>query len=169
MTYKKRRKLIACEVMFREICRCASMCSDIIDVTFMEKGLHDIGTKKMSEKLQSEIDKVDAEKYDAILLCYGLCNNGICGLRSPLPIVAPRAHDCITLLMGSKEKYRDYFDSNPGTFFLSAGWLERNRDPGDTEESVPTQLGMSKTYEEYVELIRAGQNSHTMKSRKRCS
>jgi hypothetical protein len=118
----------------------------------MEKGLHDVGTKKMSEKLQGEIDKVDAETYDTILLCYGLCNNGISGLHSSLPVVIPRAHDCITLLMGSKEKYRDYFNSNPGTFFFSSGWLERNKDPGDTKDSIPAQLGMGKTYQEYVEL-----------------
>lgn len=152
MIYRKRYKLIACEVLFREISHCAARCSSIVDITFMEKGLHDVGTKKMSERLQSEIDKVDTEKYDTILLCYGLCNNGIAGLRSSLPIVIPRAHDCITLLMGSKEKYKDYFESNPGTFFFSSGWLERNKDPGDTEDSIPTQLGMGKTYQDYVEL-----------------
>jgi hypothetical protein len=118
----------------------------------MEKGLHDVGTKKMSEKLQSEIDRVDAEKYDTILLCYGLCNNGICGLHSSLQIVIPRAHDCITLLMGSTEKYKDYFDHNPGAFFFSPGWLERNKEPGDTEASITTQFGMAKTYQEYAEL-----------------
>jgi hypothetical protein len=149
---RKRCKLIACEVLFREICYSAARCSNIIDITFMEKGLHDVGTKKMSEKLQGEIDKVDAEKYDTILLCYGLCNNGICGLHSSLPIVIPRAHDCITLLMGSKEKYKDYFDHNPGTFFFSPGWLERNKEPDDTQDSITTQLGMGKTYQEYVEL-----------------
>jgi hypothetical protein len=152
MMYRKRLKLIACEVLYREICYCAARCSNVVDITFMEKGLHDVGTKKMSEKLQGEIDKVDAEKYDTILLCYGLCNNGISGLHSSLPLVIPRAHDCITLLMGSKEKYRDFFDQNPGTFFFSPGWLERNKDPGDTADSIPTQLGMSKTYQEYVEL-----------------
>lgn len=152
MIYRKRYKLIACEVLFREISHCAARCSSIVDITFMEKSLHDVGTKKMSERLQSEIDKVDTEKYDTILLCYGLCNNGIAGLRSSLPIVIPRAHDCITLLMGSKEKYKDYFESNPGTFFFSSGWLERNKDPGDTEDSIPTQLGMGKTYQDYVEL-----------------
>jgi hypothetical protein len=102
----------------------------------MEKGLHDVGTKKMSAMLQSEIDKVDAEKYDMILLCYGLCNNGICNLHSSLPIVIPRAHDCITLLMGSKEKYKDYFEKIPGTFFLSSGRHERNKGPGDTEDTT---------------------------------
>lgn len=152
MIYGKRYKLIACEVLFREICSCAARCSSIVDITFLEKGLHDVGTKKMSERLQSEIDKVDAEKYDTILLCYGLCNNGILDLRSSLPVVIPRAHDCITLLMGSKEKYKDYFDSSPGTFFFSSGWLERNKDPGDTQDSIPTQLGMGKTYQEYAEL-----------------
>ena len=152
MVYKKRFNLIACEVLFREICQCASKCSNVIDITFIEQGLHDVGTKLMSERLQREVDKVDVKKYDTILLCYGLCNNGICNIHSPLPIVVPRAHDCITLLMGSKERYREYFDGNPGTFFYSAGWLERCRDPADTEYSVPSQMGVAKTYEEYVEM-----------------
>ncbi|NMA25360.1 MAG: hypothetical protein GX936_06815 [Clostridiales bacterium] len=39
MKYKKRLKLIACEVLFREICHCAARCSNIVDITFVEKGL----------------------------------------------------------------------------------------------------------------------------------
>jgi hypothetical protein len=116
----------------------------------MPKGLHDIGEKRMYEELQQEIDRVDAEKYEAILLCYGLCNNGIRNIHSRLPIVVPRAHDCITLLLGSKDKYKDYFFKNPGTFFLSAGWIERDERPD--KSSIPGQLGMEKSYEEYAEL-----------------
>jgi hypothetical protein len=151
MSENKRYKLIACEIMFREISYCASKCKNIIDITFMPKGLHDIGEKRMSEKLQNEIDKVDTEKYESILLCYGLCNYGIRGLHSKLPMVLPKAHDCITLLLGSRNKYNTYFQDNPGTFFKSSGWIERDTNPNDNEQSVISQLGMNKTYQEYIE------------------
>ena len=85
------------------------------------------------------------------MLGYGLCNNGISGLHASIPLVVPRANDCITLLLGSKEKYLDYFEHNPGTFFKSPGWVERDVNPNDSEESVTSQLGMNKTYQEYVE------------------
>ncbi|NLO49008.1 MAG: DUF1638 domain-containing protein [Clostridiales bacterium] len=152
MASPKKYMVIACEVLFREICLCAAQCGNIIDISFMEKGLHDIGEKRMYKALQQEIDKVETEKYDAILLCYGLCNNGIRNIHARLPVVVPRAHDCISLLLGSKEKYADYFFKNPGTFFLSSGWIERNTQPDKAEDSVPGQLGMDKTYEEYAEL-----------------
>jgi len=147
-----RYKLIACEVLFREVCYCASLCDNIVDVDFIQKGLHDIGAEKMSDKLQQHIDGIDVSKYDAILLCYGLCNNGILNLHAEIPIVIPRAHDCITLLLGSKERYREYFDANPGTYFKSSGWIERGASSGDSDDNVMNQLGLNKTYEDYVEI-----------------
>ena len=67
--------------------------------------------------------------YDAILLGYGLCSNGIVGLSAKIPIVVPRGHDCITLLLGSKEKYRQYFDSHRGIYWYSTGWIEAGKPP----------------------------------------
>ena len=87
MTLQKRYKLIACEVMFRELSYCAAKSKNIIDVVFLSKGLHDMGAEKMLSSLQDEIDRVDIEKYEAILLGYALCNNGIVGLRSSIPII----------------------------------------------------------------------------------
>ena len=127
MIKNKRFTLITCEVLFREVCLCASKCKNIVDITFMPKGLHDIGESRMSKELQDEIDRADGAKYEAILLCYALCNNGIRGLHSKLPIIAPRAHDCITLLLGSRRRYDSYFHENSGTFFNSPGWIERER------------------------------------------
>lgn len=115
----------------------------------MGKGLHNLGDVRMRQLLQEEIGKVEADKYDAILLGYGLCNNGIIGLRAALPLVAPRAHDCITLLLGSKEKYREYFNRNPGTRYQSSGWIERDVADYKDEVSVTRKLGL-RSYEEYV-------------------
>jgi hypothetical protein len=128
---QKRYKLIGCEILFREICLCAAQSKNVIDLEFLPKGLHDIGEKAMSEALQKAINNVDCAKYDAILLCYGLCNNGVRGLFADIPIIIPRAHDCITLFLGSKERYADYFHNNPGTYFHTSGWLERGT-PNDT-------------------------------------
>lgn len=142
--------MIACAVLYRECYACAAVSENIIDVKILDQGLHDIGEEKMSGRLQEEISEVDTEKYDAILLGYGLCNNGIRGLKSKLPLVIPRAHDCIALLMGSKDAYRKYFYDNPGTYYLSSGWCERAVDNLANPEATTTQMGL-KTYEEYVE------------------
>ena len=142
-------KLIGCEILFREICYCASVSANVIDLDFMPKGLHDVGEEKMSTALQERIDAVDTDRYEAILLCYGLCNYGTKGLRSSLPIVIPRAHDCITLLMGSKETYKDYFFANPGTLYMSSGWIERAKDPGEVEHSLTAKFGMRGDFAEY--------------------
>jgi len=146
----KKCRLIACEIMFREVCYLLSQTHNIIDVVFMQKGLHDAGKDKMKAAIQEEIDKSDPEKYDCILLGYGLCNNGICGLHAKVPLVIPRAHDCITLFLGSKERYREYFNANPGTYYKSSGWIERENNL-TPQGSVMESLGLSSTYEEYVE------------------
>jgi len=81
---------------------------------------------------------VDATQYEAVLLGYALCGNGVAGLVSrTLPLVIPRAHDCITLLMGGRERYWSYFENHPGVFFRSTGWLERGQ---DLDQAAPYTL-----------------------------
>lgn len=145
----KRYKLIACAVLARECYYAASQSKNIIDVQLVEQGLHDVGPKKMSSRLQREINRVDPEVYEAVLLGYGLCNNGVVGLRASLPMVLPRGHDCITILMGSKQKFQAYFAANPGSFFQSAGWIEQAKDNLSNPDSVTRQMGMA-SYQEYV-------------------
>lgn len=146
---QSRYKMICCAVLSRECYFCASVAGNTIDVLSIEQGLHDMGQEKMSSRLQQEIDKVDPEKYEAILLGYGLCNNGTVGLTSKLPLVIARAHDCITLLLGSKERYQDVIQENTKTFFESAGWLEQYEDYMTNPESTTTLLGLGK-YADYV-------------------
>ena len=143
--------LISCAVLARECYSCASLSRNIIDIRIIEQGLHDVGEAKMAASLQNTINSVEIDKYDAILLAYGLCNNGIRNLHAELQLVIPRAHDCITLLMGSKEAYQDYFNEHPGTFFQSVGWSERSKDNLSNPESTTRQMGFG-TYEEYVKI-----------------
>lgn len=146
----KRYKLIGCEIMFREICLCVARSKNIIDLEFMDKGLHDAGEKIMSKTLQDAINTVDTQKYNAILLCYGLCNYGVKGLHAKAPLVIPKVHDCISLFMGSGEKYLRYFENNPGAYFCTSGWIERADVSG---ENVMSALGLKPgaDYSQYGE------------------
>jgi hypothetical protein len=124
-----RLKLISCEVLYREMCAAAARSPHQVDLEFLPKGLHDLGGPAMRARLQEAADRVDATQYEAVLLGYALCGNGVAGLVSrTLPLVIPRAHDCIALLMGGRDRYRIYFENHPGVFFRSTGWLERGQD-----------------------------------------
>ena len=145
-----RLRAIACEVLYRELCLLAANSPNIIDLEFMPKGLHDLGPDGMRRKLQERIDAVDPKIYDGVVLGYGLCSNGTAGLVARnLPLVIPRAHDCITLFLGSKEAYQAEFEKHPGTYFRTTGWSEREF-CFQQSESIPQRLGTDKTYEEYV-------------------
>ncbi len=141
----KKLKIIACEVAFRELCFCASQVGSIIDFTFMPRKLHIVGEDKMRDTLQSEIDKVDTDMYDAILLGYGLCGCGVVGLESKLPIIIPKAHDCISFFLGSKQRYEELKQEYLKAFYFTSGWLER--------EIVPNNGSLSKNLSSYKSMI----------------
>jgi len=123
-----RLKLISCEVLFREMCDACAHSSHRMDLEFLPQGLHSLGAKPMLAKIQEVVDNTPEGVYEAVLLGYGLCGNGLDGLTARhTRLVLPRAHDCLALLMGSRERYQAYFEDNPGTYYRSTGWLERNK------------------------------------------
>jgi hypothetical protein len=125
-------KIIACEVALREICQAVAQSSNIVDVEFLPQGLHDRPDRGAAE-IQARVDAVPAGKYDALLLGYALCGNLITGLRAThTRLVVPRAHDCITFFLGSKERYAALSDEKPGAYFYTSGWLECVRRRGET-------------------------------------
>lgn len=146
-------KLVSCEIFFREMEFLLEQSPHEIDVEFLQKGLHDIPTDEMLKRIQAQVDAASEKKYDAILLGYGLCNNGLDGLKAHgVQLVLPRAHDCITLFFGSRQRYREYFYAHPGTYFKTTGWIERDEVAEELKQlSIPNQLGMDQTYEELVE------------------
>ena len=127
-----RLQFIACKVLQKEAYLCAARSKNTVDVVLMEQGLH-LYPDKLRNEVQKSLDRtsdIQGRNYDASLLGYGLCSNGIMGLSAKIPIVVPRGHDCITLLLGSKEKYREYFDSHRGVYWYSPGWIETSTQPG---------------------------------------
>jgi len=149
-----RLHLIGCNVLVRELSDAIVHSPHAVDARYLPAGLHDVGAKGMRERIQQAINEADSLRYDAIVLGYGLCGNGLLDLRSlTTPLVVPRAHDCITLLIGDRRRYRYYFEANPGVYFRSAGWVER------TSELEDQMCGLGLSASEKDLITKYGEDS----------
>jgi hypothetical protein len=120
-------KVIGCDVFRRELYALASTAPHTIDIEFLPEALHDVSVERMNLALQSAIDR-SGDGYDAILLAYGLCKNGVVGLASrSVPLVVPRAQNCVDILMGNRYKYNKYTEDNPTAYFQTTGLIERGQ------------------------------------------
>ena len=147
-----RLKAVACEVFARQLYYVAALSPHVVDVELMSKDLHS-EPDSLRNELQRVLYGISEDEYDAILLGYGLCSNTIVGLVCPhTQMVVPRAHDCITLYLGSKERYGEEFRANPGTYWYTADYIERGGDQGDRIAlgASSDDEDMSQVYREYV-------------------
>ena len=156
-------KVFACDVMRREVFWLASKSPCYVDVTFLSRDFHKT-PDKLRAALGESIQRANSEfpyehygekaQYDYIILVYGLCDNSVVDLSSPhIPLVIPRAHDCITLLLGSKERYDELFHESPGTYWYSRGWIECALQPGE-ERYLKARQNYVETYgEENAEYL----------------
>lgn len=151
-----RLKFITCKVIQREVYYCASQSTNAVDVFVMPQGLHD-EPDKLRSLIQSEANRIvdtQGRPYDAILLGYGLCSNGIADIKAlEIPIVMARGHDCITLLLGSKERYQSYFDSHKGIYWYSVGWMENALPPGKERYEKTLQSYKEKYGDDNAEYL----------------
>ena len=68
-------------------------------------------------------------------------------------LVVIKGHDCITHLLGSKERYREYFDANPGTYWYSPGWIELTNQPGKERYESTLKSYIEKYGEDNAEYL----------------
>ena len=145
-------KVITCDVFTREVCYCVAKSPHVVDLEFTPKGAHD-DPDVLRKLLQEKIDAAHTseKEYDAIALCLGICGNATIGLTSPgTPLVLPRAHDCCTLLLGSKERFKQLFGDRPSTPFSSVGYIEHGGEYVRETDSVRQQMGLNQTYDDCV-------------------
>jgi hypothetical protein len=138
-------------VLARSVYLCAARSPHVVDVRLNRRGLHD-DPPNLRTILQAQIDEIGAP-YDAAVLAYGLCGGATAGLRAgAIPLVVPRAHDCITLFLGSRDRYSAEFLGHPGSFWYVQDYLERT-DDGSAFGGVGavSDAASRATYEEYVE------------------
>jgi hypothetical protein len=141
---------IACEVLARPLYLCAARSPHIIDIHLVQKGLHNTPAV-LHQSLQQAVDS--AQGYDALLFGYGLCGQATAGLSAgSIPLVIPRAHDCITLFLGSRERYQQQFTDNPGTYWYAQDYIEREDGSGAAlSMGVGSDTDLAAVYDEYVQ------------------
>lgn len=128
------------------------------DVTYMDYGLHR-HPQRMTFTLQDAIDSVQTPSL--IVLGYGLCGNGLNGLKAgPHTLLIPRTDDCIAILLGSRQAYMREFEATPGTYYLSKGWLESGSHPLKEYHEYREKYGeedaawvMDQQYQHYERLV----------------
>ncbi len=148
-----RLHLISCDVLTREMCAAIARSRHTVSADFLPKGLHEKCREDMLQAVQGAVDRVPDGACDAVLIGYGMCSYGLVGLTArSVPIVVPRAHDCITLFLGSAGRYLETFSANPGTYYLTSGWIERGDGSVDAEElRLQHSFWKERSYDELVE------------------
>ncbi len=152
----KKYKVIACKVISKELYTIAAKSKNLIDILWLKQALHDT-PDRLRRQISEAIERVENEDetYDAILLGYGLCSKGIAGVKAvKTPIIAPRGHDCITMLLGSKERYRELFDSHSGgIYWYSCGWIDHALQPGKERYELTYQNYLNQFGEENAKYL----------------
>lgn len=140
---------LTCSALARSIYALAATSPHTVTVRLFDQGLHN-RPGGLREILQEAIDAVQPGEADAILLVYGICGTSTVGLKSThTPLVMPRAHDCVTLYLGSRERYQEEFDAQPGTYWYSTDYMERSKSGGGLGAAMPGVI--DSVYDEYVE------------------
>jgi hypothetical protein len=149
-----RLKAIICQVLSREFEQAIARSPHSIELEILPMGLHDYGVA-MRPRIQQQIDASDASGFDAILLGYALCGRGTDGLTAGItPLVLPRAHDCIGILMGGRRAHERYFENHPGVYYRSPGWIEFQKSGRNLEPAwavARNSMGERRSREELIQ------------------
>ncbi len=127
-------------------------------VTVLDYGLHRVPSK-LTWSVQEAINNIETPSL--VVLGYGLCGNGLNEIRANQhTLLVPRTDDCIAILLGSHKTYMREFDSEPGTYYLTKGWLESGSNPmQEYYEYLPkygaeqTMWIMDQQYQHYKRLL----------------
>lgn len=128
--------LLACDVFKEELTVFGGENPPWHGIEYLEMGLHD-QPDHLRVEVQAAIARLEADPdVEVILLAYGLCGNGLLGIRAErCTLILPRAHDCISILLGGMEPHSALLKENPGTYFYSPGWVRGKRVPGPDREA----------------------------------
>ena len=143
-------KCLACDVLARPLYLSAAQSPHIVDIELFPRGLHNTPAIQRG-RLQERIDAAAGQGYDAVVMAYGLCGQATAGLVArEKPVVVPRAHDCITLFLGGRERYDSQFEQQPGTYWYALDYMERDDGTGGNMGLGAGTEGQA-VYEQYVE------------------
>jgi len=152
--------LIGCRVLEKEIAALLRDSRHVVSREFFEIGLHD-QPGVLRGRLAAAIARAEANPaVESVVLVYGLCGLALAQLApARCRLVVARAHDCVALFLGSKERYAACLRAQPGTYWYSPGWNRDRRVAGPEREAYlreryTAQFG-SEDAEALLEMERA--------------
>jgi hypothetical protein len=138
--YTSKRRLIACATVIEEI---LPILPEDVPFETLDFGLH-INPPELKQVLQQKIDQHSSDA-DVLLLGYGLCSMAIVGLTATdATLVIPRTDDCIAIFLGSSASYKQQAKKEPGTYYLTKGWIEVGDTPFEEHHLLVEKFGLEK-------------------------
>jgi hypothetical protein len=149
-------KIIACQVVIEEL---LPLLPERTDYETLDLGLH-VNPDKLRAALQEKIH-ISSEEKGTILLGYGLCSRAVVGLRSEkCSLVVPCVDDCIGIFLGSREAYLKQVKAEPGTYYLTKGWIEAGDNLFGDQNQIVQRYGpeqaeilIKKMLQNYTRLV----------------
>ena len=129
--------MIACATVIEEMRSWlpAGISSEVLDF-----GLH-LHPEKLREVLQTKVDEASSNA-EVLLLGYGLCSLAVVGLQARnAHMVIPRVDDCIAIFLGSCNAYKEQAKKEPGTYYLTKGWIEVGDTPFEEHKRLIQKYG----------------------------
>ncbi len=138
--YTAKRRLIACATVIEEMLPFlpAEVAYQVLDF-----GLH-LNPGELKKALQEKIN-VASQQAEVLLLGYGLCSMAVVGLQAAsATLVIPRTDDCIAIFLGSNSVYKAQAKKEPGTYYLTKGWIEVGDTPFEEHQKLIEKFGEAK-------------------------
>jgi hypothetical protein len=151
-----RLQLVTCDMLMRPVERLAARSPHEVIISDLSASLH-VEPLSLRDRIQQEVDRIEADDplAVAIILGYGLCGGATAGLRArSRPLVLPRAHDCVTIFLGSRERYLREQQATPGTYWFTEDNVKRGNalmgwqlgDAGRSDDINATYRGYVEKY-----------------------
>ena len=134
----------------RQVLACATVMEEMLPLLpegmayqVLDFGLH-VNPAGLKRALQNAVDAA-AGTADEVILGYGLCSMAVVGLRANgCTLVVPRVDDCISIFLGSGRAYKQQARAEPGTYYLTKGWLEVGDTPFSDYNRLAGKYGPEK-------------------------
>ncbi|MDR3576963.1 MAG: DUF1638 domain-containing protein [Anaerolineaceae bacterium] len=136
-----RRRVIACATVLEEMLPFlpGDVAHEVLDF-----GLH-LRPGELKKALQEKINEA-SQSADVLLLGYGLCSMAVVNLHATTAtLVIPRVDDCISIFLGSSSAYKRQAKQEPGTYYLTKGWIEVGDSPFQEYTRMLEKYGEEKS------------------------
>ena len=133
-------RIIACATVMEEM---LPLLPPKVQTQILDFGLH-LRPDGLRRSLQDAID-ASAATADTLILGYGMCSQAVIGLYSnSCTLVVPRVDDCIAIFLGSRAAYQQQASHEPGTYYLTKGWIEVGDSPFEEYKKLVERYGQHK-------------------------